>query len=141
MTSEQLWRQWARDQHLDLGGLERLDLPLATGCAGQEEPFFFPSGGDVLVGIVTHPLAEGTALDEGTSVDVLLASGGWLGLSTGQVVHHWEIWRLVTYGFCHNIHDPWHVGFNMLGLGRDQWETARDIIEESLMLFREVGSR
>jgi pimeloyl-ACP methyl ester carboxylesterase len=50
--------------------------------AQQEEPFFFPSGGDVLVGIVTHPLAE--APDEGTSVDVLLASGGWLGLSTGR---------------------------------------------------------
>lgn len=52
--------------------------------ARQEEPFFFPSGDDVLVGIVTHPLAEATAPDEGTSVDVLLASGGWLGLSTGR---------------------------------------------------------
>ncbi len=40
----------ARHQHLDLGGLERLDLPLATGCAGEERDL-----GDSQTRIADHP--------------------------------------------------------------------------------------
>lgn len=40
----------------------------------------------------------------------------WLELSPEQVVDDWQLWRVVTYAFCHNTKDPMHILFNMLGL-------------------------
>src|SRR5262245_43541146 len=40
----------------------------------------------------------------------------WLSLSVDRTIQHFEVWRLVTCAFCHNIHDPMHLVFNMLGL-------------------------
>ncbi len=41
----------------------------------------------------------------------------WLSLDPLRVVHHFEIWRLVTYMFVHDIHPPFlHILFNMLML-------------------------
>jgi membrane associated rhomboid family serine protease len=39
---------------------------------------------------------------------------GWLELSPLSVVEDWQIWRVVTYAFCHG--DLGHIVFNMLGL-------------------------
>jgi membrane associated rhomboid family serine protease len=40
---------------------------------------------------------------------------GWLLFSTTGV-KRWEVWRLVTYAFCHDPDSPTHILFNMLGL-------------------------
>ncbi len=49
------------------------------------------------------------------------SSGGtsitdWLELSGPDLYQRGQIWRLVTYAFCHGIEDPLHIVFNMLGL-------------------------
>ena len=41
---------------------------------------------------------------------------GWLFLSPDLVIGHWEIWRLVTYAFCHSPGDLLHLAGNMLFL-------------------------
>lgn len=41
---------------------------------------------------------------------------GWLMLSPDRVTGNWEVWRILTYAFCHNPDDPLHLAFNMLGL-------------------------
>jgi membrane associated rhomboid family serine protease len=38
---------------------------------------------------------------------------GWFLLRPDRVFGHFEIWRLVTYAFCHAPRDPLHVLFNM----------------------------
>lgn len=40
----------------------------------------------------------------------------WLALDTNDVVRHGQVWRLVTYGFCHDTSSLWHIAFNMLAL-------------------------
>ena len=40
---------------------------------------------------------------------------GWLSLSQDDLAHG-EVWRLVTYAFCHSTYSPMHVLFNMIGL-------------------------
>jgi membrane associated rhomboid family serine protease len=39
----------------------------------------------------------------------------WLALDS-QAVFRGQIWRLVTYGFCHSVNDLFHLAFNMLVL-------------------------
>src|SRR5437660_588800 len=41
---------------------------------------------------------------------------GWLALYPGQVAEHWQLWRIVTYAFCHDTNEPMHILFNMIGL-------------------------
>jgi membrane associated rhomboid family serine protease len=41
---------------------------------------------------------------------------GWLWLAPDRVVEHWELWRLVTYAFCHSPNDLIHLAGNMLFL-------------------------
>src|SRR5690606_26963530 len=38
---------------------------------------------------------------------------GALELSPGSVLERFQIWRLVTYGFCHSPYTVWHIFFNM----------------------------
>lgn len=49
-----------------------------------------------------------------------LVGGGGLtelfGLTADRVLWHFEIWRLLTYGFCHAVDNPVHILFNMLFL-------------------------
>jgi membrane associated rhomboid family serine protease len=33
-----------------------------------------------------------------------------------ELVFHGQVWRLITYAFCHDTSTPWHLIFNMLGL-------------------------
>lgn len=33
-----------------------------------------------------------------------------------QLVLHGQVWRLITYAFCHDTSTPWHIVFNMLAL-------------------------
>ena len=40
----------------------------------------------------------------------------WLKLDTSAVLEHGQVWRLVTYAFCHDTHSLWHLIFNMLVL-------------------------
>lgn len=40
----------------------------------------------------------------------------WLGLDTDKVLQQGQVWRLLTYGFCHSTKSPWHILFNMLFL-------------------------
>ncbi len=48
----------------------------------------------------------------------------WLALSSANVSRG-EVWRLLTYAFCHDIKNVWHIVFNMLGL----WWFGRAIEE------------
>jgi membrane associated rhomboid family serine protease len=38
------------------------------------------------------------------------------GLSANRALWHFELWRFVTYGFCHAVDNPFHIFFNMLFL-------------------------
>jgi pimeloyl-ACP methyl ester carboxylesterase len=50
-----------------------------------ERPFFFSSGAETLFGIVTDPVSDAAGADSvSTCSGVVLASGGWLGVSTGR---------------------------------------------------------
>jgi membrane associated rhomboid family serine protease len=40
----------------------------------------------------------------------------WLWLDPELVVERFQVWRLVTTGFCHSVDNPYHILFNMLGL-------------------------
>jgi membrane associated rhomboid family serine protease len=43
-------------------------------------------------------------------------SGGvtaWFLLSSDRVLGHWELWRLLTYAFCHDPGSLWHLVINM----------------------------
>lgn len=37
----------------------------------------------------------------------------WLLLDPNRVLGGFEIWRLLTYAFCHDVDSPWHLIFNM----------------------------
>jgi membrane associated rhomboid family serine protease len=39
----------------------------------------------------------------------------WLDLDPGKILQG-QLWRLVTYAFCHDVHSITHIIFNMLGL-------------------------
>src|SRR5579872_3174442 len=39
--------------------------------------------------------------------------GDWLQMSSVRVMRHWEVWRLVTYSFCHAQDDLMHLVGNM----------------------------
>src|SRR5579863_7911604 len=81
-----------------------------------------PPGGGVLGGVA--PVCKGLIV-----VNVIVfvlqiltrdsRSGGlseWLALSPGYVLQQWEIWRLLTYAFCHDPDSLLHLVFNMLFL-------------------------
>jgi membrane associated rhomboid family serine protease len=40
----------------------------------------------------------------------------WLELDTARVVRGGQVWRLLTYAFCHDRYGVWHIFFNMLFL-------------------------
>lgn len=40
----------------------------------------------------------------------------WLGLDSYRTIHQFEIWRLATYLFVHDINSPFHILLNMLML-------------------------
>jgi membrane associated rhomboid family serine protease len=41
----------------------------------------------------------------------------WFSLSPDKVLYpNFQVWRLVTYSFCHSEEDVWHIFFNMLAL-------------------------
>ncbi len=40
----------------------------------------------------------------------------WLELSPERVVSHFELWRLMTYAFCHSPENIWHLAGNMFFL-------------------------
>lgn len=40
----------------------------------------------------------------------------WLWLDPDSIFGRFEIWRLMTYAFCHDTQNPYHILFNMLGL-------------------------
>lgn len=39
-----------------------------------------------------------------------------LALSPGSLVEHFQLWRVVTYAFCHDVGSIWHIFFNMFVL-------------------------
>lgn len=55
-------------------------------------------------------------------LQVLTTRGGdsvvtrWLDLSGPDLYQHGQVWRLLTYAFCHNVKDPFHLIFNMMTL-------------------------
>ena len=55
-------------------------------------------------------------------LQVLTTRGGdsvvtrWLDLSGPDLYQHGQVWRLLTYAFCHNVNDPFHLIFNMMTL-------------------------
>lgn len=49
----------------------------------------------------------------------------WLELTTGDTLSKGQIWRLLTYAFCHNTRDVLHLLFNMLCL----WFFGRSVQE------------
>lgn len=40
----------------------------------------------------------------------------WLALTTGDTVPKWQVWRLLTYAFCHDTKNVLHLLFNMVCL-------------------------
>ena len=48
---------------------------------------------------------------------------GWFDLEPNRVIRHFELWRLLTYAFCHAPGDPWHLVGNMWFL----WITGSQI--------------
>ena len=40
----------------------------------------------------------------------------WLDLNIDKTLGGFQVWRLVTYAFCHNIKSVWHIVFNMMVL-------------------------
>ncbi len=49
----------------------------------------------------------------------------WLALTTDDTLSHWQLWRLVTYAFCHGTKDLLHLVFNMMCL----WFFGRTLLE------------
>jgi membrane associated rhomboid family serine protease len=37
----------------------------------------------------------------------------WLDLDPARVIRHFEVWRMLTYAFCHSPGDLWHLAGNM----------------------------
>ncbi len=48
-----------------------------------------------------------------------------LALTTDDTLPHWQLWRLLTYAFCHGTKDLLHLVFNMLCL----WFFGRTLLE------------
>lgn len=40
----------------------------------------------------------------------------WLALTTGDATSKWQLWRLLTYAFCHDVRNIFHLLFNMVCL-------------------------
>jgi membrane associated rhomboid family serine protease len=40
----------------------------------------------------------------------------WLSLTTDDTLSRWQLWRLLTYAFCHDTRNLLHLVFNMLCL-------------------------
>lgn len=49
----------------------------------------------------------------------------WLALTTGDAASKWQVWRLLTYAFCHDTNSVLHLLFNMLCL----WFFGRSLQE------------
>ena len=49
----------------------------------------------------------------------------WLQLTTADTLSKWQVWRLLSYAFCHNVKDVLHLLFNMLCL----WFFGRTVQE------------
>lgn len=49
----------------------------------------------------------------------------WLALTTDDTLPHWQLWRLLTYAFCHDTKELLHLVFNMLCL----WFFGRTLLE------------
>ncbi len=49
----------------------------------------------------------------------------WLQLTTADTLAKWQVWRLLSYAFCHNTKDVLHLLFNMLCL----WFFGRTVQE------------
>lgn len=64
----------------------------------------------IAVTIVVYVLQILTARGAGGGVT------GWLGFDPDEFFGGFQLWRIVTYAFCHSIGDQWHIVFNMLGL-------------------------
>lgn len=41
---------------------------------------------------------------------------GWLALTTSDTLPKWQLWRLLTYAFCHDTQEVLHLLFNMICL-------------------------
>lgn len=50
----------------------------------------------------------------GQLIDVRVTD--WLALTTGGEASKWQLWRVLTYAFCHNTRDVLHLFFNMICL-------------------------
>lgn len=47
----------------------------------------------------------------------MMEAGGitrWLDLDPVKLIGQFQLWRIVTYAFCHATETPWHIFFNML---------------------------
>lgn len=81
-----------------------------------------PSGGGLLGGsapVCTRLIAVTVVVFVAQLLTARAAWGGvtgWLGLDYDSVVDNFQLWRLVTYAFCHAEGDLFHILFNMLGL-------------------------
>ncbi|MFA6175145.1 MAG: rhomboid family intramembrane serine protease [Phycisphaerae bacterium] len=40
----------------------------------------------------------------------------WFSVDSTSFVRYFQVWRLIGYQFLHDLHDPWHLIMNMLGL-------------------------
>ncbi|MFM9961071.1 MAG: rhomboid family intramembrane serine protease [Planctomycetaceae bacterium] len=49
----------------------------------------------------------------------------WLKLTTDDTLSHWQLWRLLTYAFCHSTEKLLHLVFNMLCL----WFFGRTLLD------------
>lgn len=68
----------------------------------------------VILNIIVWVLQLGTEehLPNGMTIG---GATDWFSLSLNDLAS-FQIWRLLTYGFCHATSDPWHLAFNMLFL-------------------------
>ena len=49
----------------------------------------------------------------------------WLSLTTADTLPRWQVWRILTYAFCHNTKDLLHLLFNMICV----WFFGRALLE------------
>jgi pimeloyl-ACP methyl ester carboxylesterase len=107
------------------------------GAIPTEAPFFFPSNGEVLLGVVTEPLAvEGprpASVADGPD-GAIIVPGGWLGLSSGRNRSLVRVaWTLATRGMRVFRFDYHGVGESTGSIGR--FELAAPFVDDLLSVI------
>jgi membrane associated rhomboid family serine protease len=84
--------------------------------------FFSTSGGGVVKKIIIATIGV-FFLQLLTESPVSTGLTGWLAVDFPKVTSQGQVWRLLTYAFCHSTRDVWHIVFNLYLL----WILGREV--------------